>query len=156
MTAGDQRHASAYARRFALAGGPGVVGECRDLTRQAVRDWFGPAGDAESGPLQDVLLLVSEVVTNAYKHGGAPYELRLDRDDGRLRVQVSDSSPVPPRPHGPHRANRTSGHGLYLLERLSAAWGCVPQGTGKAVWFEVDVARAGAAASDAAARPPRA
>lgn len=136
MTTEQDGRATSYAHRFALERGPGVVGECRDLVRRALREWFGPAGDAGTAA-QDALLLVSEVVTNACTHGGFPYELRLDRTDGRLWVQVSDSSRVRPRPHGPHRAGRPSGHGLYLLERLSAAWGWLPRGDGKAVWFEV-------------------
>ncbi|WP_137991061.1 ATP-binding protein [Streptomyces vilmorinianum] len=162
---GQKRRPTAQGRRFALGAGPGVVGECRDLARQALRDWFGPAvdaGGAVATAVDDVLLLVSEVVTNAYTHGGTPYELRIDHTDTRLWVQVSDTSPVRPRPHGPHRASRSSGHGLYLLERLSAAWGSVPRGEGKAVWFEVVVAPAGArapaasSAADTASRSRRA
>ncbi|MFE2015813.1 ATP-binding protein [Streptomyces sp. NPDC059491] len=116
-----------------------MVGQCRDLTQQTLSDWFGPAGAPGRVVVDDVLLLVSEIVTNALTHGGAPYELRLDRTGGRVWVQVSDTSPVRPRPHGPHRAGRTSGHGLYLLERISADWGCVRRGEGKAVWFEMEV-----------------
>ncbi|QGZ47518.1 ATP-binding protein [Streptomyces sp. QHH-9511] len=156
MTAGQQHRGTAHARRYRLGGGPGMVGRCRDLTRQALRDWFGPAGEVDNPAVQDVLLLVSEVATNAYRHGGAPYELGLDRTGGRLWVEVGDSSPVRPHPHGPHRANRASGHGLYLLERLSVGWGSVPSGTGKTVWFQVDVVPAGADASDTAVRPRRA
>lgn len=135
----SQQRETARARRFPLTGGRGVVAECRDLTRQALREWFGQAGAPGQTAAEDVLLLVSEVVTNAYTHGGAPYELYLQRTDGRLWVQVSDTNPEPPHPRGPHRPARSSGHGLYLLERLSAAWGCLPRSKGKAVWFEVDV-----------------
>ncbi|MET9436428.1 ATP-binding protein [Streptomyces sp. NPDC006551] len=135
----SQQHGTARARRFPLTGGPGVVAECRDLARQALREWFGQAGAPGQTAAEDVLLLVSEVVTNAYTHGGTPYELCLHRTDGRLWVQVSDTSPVHPRPRGPHRPTRSSGHGLYLLERLSVAWGSLPRSKGKAVWFEVEV-----------------
>ncbi|MGW6566744.1 ATP-binding protein [Streptomyces sp. NPDC054975] len=134
-----EREDAGLARRYELREGPGVVGECRDLVRQALRDWFGPVGDARDVLVEDVLLLVSEVVTNACTHGGRPYELRLDGSGGRLWVQVSDSSPVRPRPRGPHVASRPSGHGLYLLERLSTAWGWLPRGQGKAVWFELEI-----------------
>ena len=58
-------------------------------------------------------------------------------------AQVSDHSTEVPRTHGRHRAARTSGHGLYLLQRLSAAWGRVPRGEGKTVWFEIPVPGAG-------------
>ncbi|WP_261994269.1 ATP-binding protein [Streptomyces sp. t39] len=132
----SELRATGETRRFVLEQGPGVVGRCRDLTRGALHDWFGFAGPVVVG---DILLLVSEVVTNAYRHGGAPYELELVRGHGRLWVQVSDASPERPRPHGPHRAARASGHGLYLLQRLAADWGWARRGRGKSVWFAVDV-----------------
>ncbi|MFE5729657.1 ATP-binding protein [Streptomyces sp. NPDC056528] len=141
---------AAGARRYELTEEPGVIGACRDLTRRALREWFGAAGAPGRVAAEDALLLVSEVVTNAFVHGGVPYELRLDHTRGRLWVQVSDTNPVRPRPRGPHRPARSSGHGLYLLERLSAAWGCVPRGDGKAVWFEVEVPPV----PDPPARPP--
>ncbi|SEB96492.1 ATP-binding protein [Streptomyces sp. TLI_105] len=139
MTGPPIRHATTRTRRYELAGGDGVVRECRDLAQRALSEWFGAAGEPGRVPVEDTLLLVSEVVTNAFTHGGVPYELRLDGADGRLWVQVSDTSPARPRPHGRHRPSLPSGHGLYLLERLAAAWGCVPRARGKAVWFEVEV-----------------
>ncbi|MFD9488003.1 ATP-binding protein [Streptomyces sp. NPDC059991] len=128
-------------RRFGLERGPGVVGRCRDLTREVLDEWLGPRGAEGRAVLEDVLLLVSEVVTNACRHGDDPYELRLDRIDGKLSVQVSDHSPLRPRPQGRHRPARSSGHGLYLLQRLSSAWGWVPRGAGKTVWFEMPLGR---------------
>ncbi|WP_225802007.1 ATP-binding protein [Streptomyces sp. NK15101] len=139
MTGPPIRHATARTRRYELAEGDGVVRKCRDLARRALSEWFGAAGEPGRVAVEDALLLVSEVVTNAFTHGGVPYELRLDGIDGRLWVQVSDTSPVRPRPHGRHHPSLPSGHGLYLLERLAAAWGCVPRAHGKAVWFEVEV-----------------
>ncbi|MFB7512624.1 ATP-binding protein [Streptomyces sp. NPDC056144] len=139
MTGRDAERGTFRTRRYELTRGVGVVRECRDHTQQALIEWFGPAGAPGRIPVEDALLLVSEVVSNAFAHGGAPYELCLDLTDGRLWVRVSDASPVRPRPHGPHRPGRSSGHGLYLLERLATAWGCVPQEGGKTVWFEVTV-----------------
>ncbi|GAA3507100.1 ATP-binding protein [Streptomyces showdoensis] len=144
MTSRSSEHATPHTRHHELTGHTEAVRECRDLTRQAIGAWFGAPEGAGAIAVEDALLLVSEVVTNALAHGGTPYELRLDHSAGRLWVQVSDTSPVRPRPHGPHRAGRASGHGLYLLERLSEAWGWVPRGEGKAVWFEVTVPTAAA------------
>lgn len=143
MTGLDARRATVLTRRYELPRSPGTVRTCRELTQRALSEWFGPAGAPGQVAAEDALLLVSEVVTNAFAHGGVAYELRLDRTDRRLRVQVSDTSPVRPRSHGPHRADSTSGHGLYLLERLSAAWGWARRGGGKAVWFEVAVPPSG-------------
>ncbi|MCQ6553434.1 ATP-binding protein [Streptomyces sp. C10-9-1] len=130
---------SAESRRFRLEQGPGAVGRCRDLTRRALRDWYalpGPEGALAAG---DALLLVSEVATNAYRHGGGPRELELVRGSGRLWVRVSDTSTARPRPRDRHRADQVSGHGLYLLQRLAAEWGWTRRGDGKAVWFAVDL-----------------
>ncbi|MER7521221.1 ATP-binding protein [Streptomyces sp. NPDC126499] len=142
MSTGEKTVTTRRSVRYELAEGPGVLAECRDLTQRALAAWFGHAGARGREPVEDVLLLVSEVVTNARLHGGAPYELCLEGRGRALCVQVSDSSPHRPVPHGPHRAGRPSGHGLYLLQRLAAHWGTVTRGrAGKTVWFEVDVLR---------------
>ncbi len=81
-------------------------------------------------------LLLSEVVTNATRHSEDDIELRLAVQNGRLRVEVSDSS---------HRdpvvldasADDTSGRGLFTVESLAERWGVESTGLGKVVWFEV-------------------
>ncbi|MGW0366620.1 ATP-binding protein [Streptomyces sp. NPDC002990] len=90
--------------------------------------------------MEDVLLLVSEVVTNACLHAGGPRELVLRHSAERLRVEVSDDSPEPPRRRPPGDRTQPGGHGLIVLERLSRSWGSVPSGggrPGKTVWLEV-------------------
>ena len=143
MVSGKEIPAVDRSLRYDLTEGSheaGVVARCRDLTQGALRAWFGSAGSPDRPAAADALLLVSEVVTNARTHGGDVSELRLEGTDRALWVQVSDSCPTRPRPHGPHRADRSSGHGLYLLERLATRWGWVPRGpAGKTVWFEVEV-----------------
>ncbi|MDQ0994360.1 ATP-binding protein [Streptomyces sp. V3I7] len=126
--------------RYELPGGHGVIALCRTLTRKALREWFGPAGEPGRKAADDAVLLVSEVVTNACTHGGVPSGLRLTGTERALWVEVSDTSPAAPRPPARHRVTRSSGHGLYLVQRLAARWGCVPGGhEGKTVWFEVDI-----------------
>ncbi|MFD0372193.1 ATP-binding protein [Streptomyces sp. NPDC059071] len=153
MASGKEIRAVDRSLRYDLTEGSheaGVVARCRDLTQGALRAWFGPAGSPERPAASDALLLVSEVVTNARTHGGAVSELQLAGTDRALWVQVSDTCPDRPRPHGPHRADRSSGHGLYLLERLATRWGWVPRGrAGKTVWFEVEVLREAPEASGA-------
>lgn len=125
-------------RRLVLGGGTtGVVTRCRDFTRHALADWRWPAGhEAE----EDVLLLVSEVVTNACLHAGGPRELVLRHGPGGLRVEVTDDSQEPPSPRPPERG-RPGGHGLVLLQRLARAWGYAPMPPGKTVWLEVPAPR---------------
>lgn len=121
-------------RRLVLGGGTtGVVTRCRDFTRHALADWRWPAGQEAE---EDVLLLVSEVVTNACLHAGGPRELVLRHGPGGLRVEVSDDSRELPSPRPPDRG-RPGGHGLVLLQRLARDWGCAETPPGKTVWLEV-------------------
>lgn len=83
-----------------------------------------------------IALLVSETVTNAVVHAGSDIDLRLSVEDGRMRVQVIDESPAPPRPQHADVAAE-GGRGLALLDALADAWGSMPWGDGKAVWFAV-------------------
>lgn len=127
-------------RRLALFGVKGVVSRCRGFAADALGDW-GWTSTADAANVQrvdDVLLLVSEVVTNACLHAGGPRELVLRHADGHLRVEVSDGSHALPvrRPHAP---SLPGGHGLMMLDRLAADWGSVPSAAGKTVWLEVDL-----------------
>ncbi|MFH9347728.1 ATP-binding protein [Kitasatospora sp. NPDC017646] len=127
-------------RRLAFAGSEGAVQRSRDFSRAALRSWHWlPAADDEQRALaEDVLLMVSELVTNACLHApGGPRELRLDWDGARLRVEVVDASPVPPRLAEAGDPARPGGHGLRVVDRLARAWGSVPEGGGKLVWLEV-------------------
>ncbi|MER0443805.1 ATP-binding protein [Streptomyces sp. Edi4] len=131
-------------RRLTLFNVTGVVSRCRDFTAAALDDWgWSPTADAaEAALVDDVLLLVSEVVTNACLHAGGPRELVVRHMDDRVRVEVTDASPVPPR-RRPRAPALPGGHGLMLLDRLAARWGSAPVGAGKAVWFEVALAGRG-------------
>jgi anti-sigma regulatory factor (Ser/Thr protein kinase) len=86
--------------------------------------------------LDDALLLVSEIVTNAVKYGGAPVRLEVDCDDSGILVAVEDTNPVMPKPRR-RDPRRHSGRGLLLLERLAAEWGVRRTEAGKQVWFRL-------------------
>ncbi|WP_253767285.1 ATP-binding protein [Goodfellowiella coeruleoviolacea] len=104
------------------------VALAREFARKALVAWSYP------GWHDDVVLIVSELVSNALRHGrGAPV-LRLANTGARLRVEVADQSPVLPtlRPAG-----ATGGWGLRLVGRLAADWGVVPEDGGKTVWCEL-------------------
>ncbi|MEU6089757.1 ATP-binding protein [Streptomyces sp. NPDC047085] len=129
-------------RRLVLHGTSGVVTRCRDYTAAALADWgWLPATTPDARErVEDVLLLVSEVVTNACLHAGGPEELVLRHDAGRLRVEVADGSPEFPRPAAHRSPALPGGHGLMVLDRLAGAWGCAARpgrAPGKVVWLEV-------------------
>ncbi|MBD0708274.1 ATP-binding protein [Streptomyces sp. CBMA291] len=132
----------AQIRRLVLSGTRGVVARCRDFTAQALTDWgWLPPESEEAGQrVEDVLLLVSEVVTNACLHAGGPQEFVLRHEPGRLRVEVADASPVHPSARVPRSPALPGGHGLMVLDRLAGAWGAEDKGpgaVGKVVWLEV-------------------
>lgn len=87
--------------------------------------------------LDDAILLADELVTNAVRHAGGATALLVCGTPSWLRVEVTDSSPVPPALTEP-RPGHDRGRGLLLVERLSSAWGTqlLPPG-GKVVWFEM-------------------
>ncbi|MFE4971593.1 ATP-binding protein [Kitasatospora sp. NPDC056651] len=127
-------------RRLALAGRDGAVRRSRDFSRRALVSWHWlPAVDADRrAAAEDVLLMVSELVTNACLHArGGPRELRLSWNGARLRVEVADGSPVPPRLRPSMGPGRPGGHGLRVVDRLARAWGSRPEDGGKSVWLEV-------------------
>jgi anti-sigma regulatory factor (Ser/Thr protein kinase) len=86
----------------------------------------------------DASLCLSELVTNAVLHSGAgdedELELNVALSGQTLRVTVIDhgSGFDPPEPSG----GDESGWGLYIVDRLSHAWG-VERNPRTAVWFEM-------------------
>jgi len=82
------------------------------------------------------MLLTSEIVTNAVKHGRAPVHLSVDCDRNGIVVAVDDANPELPRTRKTDR-RRHSGRGLVLVQRLATDWGVRRTATGKQVWFRV-------------------
>ncbi|OIK23619.1 ATP-binding protein [Streptomyces malaysiense] len=128
-------------RRLDLVGASGVVPLARDFTRQALYDWgWLPAASADQrAAAEDVLLVVSELVTNACLHAEGPDELALTCDNKVIRLEVTDRGTGQPAPRNPHRAGRPGGHGMFIVQRLCLDWGVVrAEGRpGKTVWAEL-------------------
>jgi anti-sigma regulatory factor (Ser/Thr protein kinase) len=88
---------------------------------------------------QSLILLVSEVVSNAVRHSSgdpaAPIELSASFGERTIRVAVTDPGQgFTPRPRDPARTH--DGYGLYLLEKVSSRWGVESEGDTE-VWFEL-------------------
>jgi anti-sigma regulatory factor (Ser/Thr protein kinase) len=90
--------------------------------------------DLPEESLEVVLLLTSELVTNAIHHGTGPVGVRLTWGDSVIRVEVQDQSPARPVVRAMDR-DSLNGRGLILVERLSRGWGVLGGETGKTVWF---------------------
>ena len=89
---------------------------------------------------EDVLLVVSELVTNAVRHGGTAIELVLSLRPDCVRVAVSDSgTALPVVAAGQPAIDRPTGRGLLIVAATARDWG-VERGVthpGKTVWAEV-------------------
>jgi anti-sigma regulatory factor (Ser/Thr protein kinase) len=90
-------------------------------------------------------LVVTEVVSNAVRHGGSPGDqirLVLTPKDGYMCVQVTDSGAgLVPRP-GALEADDDGGFGLFIVEQLTRRWGVTREDSKTRVWFELDFAAA--------------
>lgn len=89
--------------------------------------------------LDDALLLVSEVVTNALTHGGADEAgIRVRLSGDVLRVEVSDPGAMWTAPRRAGNPVAGGSYGLGIIESIADTWGVDDLGdAGKAVWFEL-------------------
>lgn len=115
---------------------PQAVGHARRFTRRTLRTWGVSADDMDT-----VLLVVSELVTNALVHTDGRVRLDLTLVNHRLRVAVADSSPRTPAKATSIGWEATGGRGILLVEAMSASWGTVPVSGGKQVWSEITLDR---------------
>ena len=100
--------------------------------RRAVAECAARLGLApEQG--EDLALVVSEMVTNAVRHGSPPVQLELVADGDTVLVAVADSGAGRPKPRLAD-PDAEGGRGMTLVDELCAEHGVRPQPPGKAVW----------------------
>jgi anti-sigma regulatory factor (Ser/Thr protein kinase) len=88
--------------------------------------------------LPDVLVIVSELASNAIRHAGTGFTLAIEGAPEHVRIEVADHGggwPVPVERNG---APSSGGMGLQLVDALSDRWGTMERPGGKVVWAEVD------------------
>jgi anti-sigma regulatory factor (Ser/Thr protein kinase) len=123
---------------FSLPGGPRAAAEARE--RLIACD--GLLGSADGHVL---LLLLTELVTNAVKHGGEPVEVAVIRSRERLTVAVTDpGAGFEWRGRPRTRPASAGGYGLLLVERMARRWGIEREEDSTTVWFELPHPRLGA------------
>jgi anti-sigma regulatory factor (Ser/Thr protein kinase) len=139
--------------QMAVQPDPAEVGRARRWARSRL---LGCGIDPE-GPLAETLVLVvSELVTNAVVHTGCPAVVRLLVPTGpggpkAVRVEVDDANGRPPRPRHAD-GDAVNGRGLELVDVLCDRWGWYPDGSGKRVWCEIGRGDGSAASAAAPAR----
>jgi anti-sigma regulatory factor (Ser/Thr protein kinase) len=127
---------------FSLPHDPGAVSTVRRRIRTVLTDWNLAADNAE-----DILLVVSELLTNAIVHALPPATLRLSRCEVNrcraVRVEVTDMGP--PAPAGlPAPADHAldpdeHGRGLAIVSALASRCGVRAHLGGTNRWAELEV-----------------
>ncbi len=146
-------------RQILLAIGPESARAARDFTMSTLHDW------QLDSLAQEAVLIASELVTNAIRHGcglvcgddagaagdgtgsdgtgsdGTKVELAWQRQASRVICMVTDRSPLPP-VLGSADRDAESGRGLQVVQALAATWGWMMLGaTSKAVWAALSIPR---------------
>lgn len=111
------------------------------IARQAMRE-FATCEPRTALNFDALLLLVSEVVTNAVTHPQvadvAEVELSMVVAAELIRVVISDRGMGFERPDDAIEADRVGGYGLMLLDALASRWGTLSAPARFSVWFEID------------------
>lgn len=89
-----------------------------EQAREVTRGFLSMAAPHGGSGADAVLLVVSELFTNAARHAGGVTGFRLRAGPGTMTVAVHDASRVPPRPV-PLDASRPGGFGWHLVQNLS-------------------------------------
>ncbi|MFD9009387.1 ATP-binding protein, partial [Streptomyces sp. NPDC059552] len=110
---------------------PNAVLHARRFTARTLRSW----GVVDA--LDEALLVVSELVTNAIAHTQGEVGMDLTLSADRLRIAVNDASPRSPVKPIWVSWESTGGRGLLIVEATATAWGSVPLSGGKQVWAEI-------------------
>ncbi|MBT2492681.1 ATP-binding protein [Streptomyces sp. ISL-96] len=95
---------------------PDTAAEARDTAREFLCD-LAPAPTPET--TENVVLVVSELVTNALRHAGGITKMRLVAGRNTVQITVQDPSPSRPRPRHPDITGYEGGYGLTLVSFLS-------------------------------------
>ncbi|MDJ0465464.1 ATP-binding protein [Streptomyces sp. H27-C3] len=88
--------------------------------RQAARAFTDSLTPAPGPDTADTLVLVvSELVTNALRHGGGHYTLKLSAGPGTVTAAVSDPNPAHPRERTPDLGGGSGGFGWHMIRHLT-------------------------------------
>jgi anti-sigma regulatory factor (Ser/Thr protein kinase) len=131
-------HPAGLGERFAfpLKGGQNAPVEARRALLARATELPAPVRD-------DLLLLLTELVTNAVVHAGVGPERSLETEirewPGRVRVEVTDPSTGTASFGARSDGDSKGGWGLFLVGQIADRWGVRRTPTGTCVWFELSV-----------------
>ncbi|MEA2194109.1 MAG: serine/threonine-protein kinase RsbW [Solirubrobacteraceae bacterium] len=102
-------------------------------SRAALTDRF--SGRISARRLEDLLLIVSELTTNALRHGAGRIRMRVRLDGGLLHGEVIDEGSGFARKVERRGIDAVGGNGLHMVGALARRWG-IHEGSSH-VWFEL-------------------
>lgn len=105
--------------------------------RRTVRDALAKLGVAED-LMADILVVTSELVSNAVEHGDGYDGLEIYRVGDQLTIRVYDRGKTHPKPRMAEPLTPRS-RGLWLVDALAPAWGSEEREGGKFVWASFTV-----------------
>jgi anti-sigma regulatory factor (Ser/Thr protein kinase) len=89
----------------------------------------------------DVLLLLTELVTNAVRHADVGPDrmvgVEFRQCPGTVRVAVRDEGAGFALEAASFRRDESGGWGLFLVDRIADRWAVTATATGTCVWFEI-------------------
>lgn len=105
---------------------PACVSEARRITRDFLSLW-----NVKGELAENIVLAVSELVTNAVEHGIGDLGLQVRYPDDELRIEVTDDNPAPAELRSADDED-VSGRGMFLVAVLARKWGVSEDG--KTTW----------------------
>ena len=119
---------------LALATDPSAARQARAFVRDH------QCGFHNGVALDDALLLVSEMVTNAVLHGGPPVSIAVECEGPSVEIRVRDGGArMPMRRRG--ELEDEHGRGLLLMSSVAQGWGVEQLDRGKEVWIRLGYRR---------------
>lgn len=115
---------------MALAAEPVVASRARHFVADTLAEW------SLHDPQDCAAMVVTELVSNAIRHTGAPVALHLYHAGERLVIEVLDEDDRPPRRMQPTMQEENH-RGVYIVDKLTNRWGTRPTSRGKVVWAEL-------------------
>jgi hypothetical protein len=120
-----------WTQAFPTGPPPNQVPAVREQVAGVLAEW-----EVRDEAAEPVLLVVTELLTNALEHAAAPIRITLALGEAFVRVQVHDGAGEPPSPRTDGPAH-VRGRGLEIVETLALRHGWTPEPHGKTVWADV-------------------
>jgi two-component sensor histidine kinase len=112
-----------------------------EASSEARRAVLAGDGAVPTSAREDILLLVTELVTNAVRHAGVgpdrSLRVELRRAARWVRVEVAHPGNGFQHKPEPPSLDAGGGWGLVLLDRIADRWGITSWAGGTCVWFEL-------------------